>query len=141
MEAEQVEFGDIDQLESMQAEAANDEQASNADNGPPPSEWPYDPVIAENAAMITAIGFNMASKKFGDHWNLRRDDRERLGVALAQCADHYIKWFERLGPAGNLALVTAMMVGPRMIKTGMMNASNKAKEKNSVVATKAANDE
>ena len=127
-EAENKEaFGDASMLDQMEAEAANDDSVS--DQGPPPSEWPYDPVIAENAAFMAGMGFNILSKKYGDHWNIRREDGERLGVAIAQCADHYMNWLTRLGPGGNLLLLTAMLTGPRITKTALIRAQQKAQKK------------
>lgn len=127
-------FGDVDQLDSMQSQAANDETVNNA---PPPSEWPYDQVIAENATMMAGMGFHVMANKYGPHWNLREVDGQRLGVALAQCADHYMKWFERMGPGGNLALIAATLIGPRMVKGAIVKAQKKTAEVN----REAANDE
>lgn len=81
--------------------------------------WPFDPVIAENAQILCGIGFSIQAQKRGSHWALPDDDARRLGVALAQVVHKYMPDFDNVGPVGNLAIVGASVLGPRIMLDAM----------------------
>ena len=115
-------LGDAAELDRIEAELGHAREAvtetANAvaeleENGG--IAFAYDPVIEQNLRVFSDIGFKMAAKKYGDHWALPPDDCERLSVATAQVIHHYIPDFENLGPVGNLAMVAASLIGPRVL--------------------------
>ena len=133
-------FGDEQALNLMQAEAANDDNAAadaydelnqREKNGGGP--LPFDPVVAELAGKFSEVGFGVVANKRGSHWSLSDDDSRQLGVAIAQVVYKYMPDMENLGPVGNLAVVSAVVVGPRFMLDAMQAKEQKAKE--------AANDE
>ncbi len=85
--------------------------------------FPYDPVIEQNVRVFSDIGFKVAASKWGSHWQLPPEDCERLSVACAQVVHHYMPSGENLGVVGNLGLVAATIVGPRLMLTKMGNMS------------------
>jgi hypothetical protein len=114
---------DLDRIElelgSMSSDVAATADALAEIDGNGGIVFPYDPVIEQNVRVFTDIGFKVAAQKYGEHWALPADDCERLSVATAQVIHHYMPTGENLGVAGNLGLVVASIVAPRMILTTM----------------------
>ena len=121
-------LGDVHQLDRIESElgtasadisATADAVAEIEQNGG--IIFPYDPVIEQNIRVFADIGFNVAAQKHGDHWRLPPDDCERLSVATAQLVHYYMPTGENLGVVGNLGLVAASIIGPRIVLTKMQN--------------------
>ncbi|GGX52278.1 hypothetical protein [Saccharospirillum salsuginis] len=123
MTEQATQYGDPEAVARLLGESANDD-------GPDPSDaydelnrreqqgggsWPFDPVIAENIKVWYGVGFGVVAKKRGDHWQITPDDGHRLGVATAQVIHRFIPDFDNVGPVGNLAIVAAGLIGPRIM--------------------------
>ncbi|TXR52059.1 hypothetical protein [Reinekea thalattae] len=128
-------FGNVQVLDAMQADAANDSDAAadaydelnqREKNGGGP--LPFDPVIAELSTKFSGIGFGIAANKRGPHWALNDDDSRQLGVAIAQVIYKYMPDMENLGPVGNLTVVSAMIVGPRFMLDAMQAKEQKKEQ-------------
>lgn len=127
------ELGDIAELNRIESEmgtasadvsATADAVAEIEQNGG--IIFPYDPVIEQNIRVFAEIGFAVAANKHGEHWRLPAEDSERLSVATAQVIHHYMPSGENLGVVGNLGLVAASIIGPRIVLTKMQNMQPQA---------------
>ena len=125
---ENWELGDVAELNRIESElgtvsadvaATADAVAEIEQNGG--IIFPYDPVIEQNLRVFSDIGFKVAAQKWGEHWSLPAEDCERLSVATAQVIHHYMPTGENLGVVGNLGLVAASIIGPRVVLTKMQN--------------------
>ena len=79
------------------------------------TRFPFDPVIAQNAKMILGMGAHRLSQNRGPHWQLSEEDADKLGVGIAQVIKHYVPDFDNVGVVGNLALISAGIVVPRLM--------------------------
>jgi len=120
----------LDRLEGAAREAGTDPADSYAElerrQEQGGGSWPFDAVIAENAAIFTGIGFKAVAAKRGQHWAISDDDAKRVGVSLAQVIHRYMPDFDEVGPVGNLCIVGAGLVGPRLMLDSFQKAQAKA---------------
>lgn len=130
-------LGDVEALDRLAGfdgrggpEAANDSYAEfDARQQQGGGSWPFDAVIAENAMIFIGVGFSVAAKKRGPHWAVEQDDARRLGVAIAQVVHRYMPDFDNVGPVGNLCIVGATMIGPRLMLDAMQGGQRKQQDK------------
>lgn len=130
-----TQLGDVAELDKIASELETQPQAIaetveaqaelDANGG---VAFPYDPVIAQNVQIFTDIAFKGFAKKYGAHWALPPDDCQRLSVAISQVVHHYMPDMDNMGVLGNLGVVAAGIMLPRVVLTKMQSQQTKKEQ-------------
>lgn len=137
IELEQL--GDVAALDALEGEVIEGEATSASETAEAQREldqndgiaFPYDPVLAQSVTMYIGIGSGIAARKYGPHWQFKKEEAESLSVATCQLIQHYLPDLEPTNPLMNFAMVAGVVVGPRVMLTAMNSKAQKKVEQQS----------